>query len=121
MARPRKDISAEQFEKLCGLQCTKIEIAEYFEVSEDTLERWCKRHYGVNFAVVYAQKRVKGRVSLRRMQWRLAEKNTAMAIFLGKNYLDQRETPADGENTETLKRALEIIGSVSSAINREAD
>lgn len=28
---------------------------------------------------------------MRRLQWKLAEKSPAMAIFLGKNYLNQRD------------------------------
>ena len=42
MARPKKEIDQEQFEKLCGLQCTKEEVADWFDCSEDTIERWCK-------------------------------------------------------------------------------
>ena len=121
MSRPRKEINAEQFEKLCGLQCTEDEICGWFDTTRKTLDRWCHDTYNEPFSTVFEKKRATGKISLRRAQWRLAEKNAAMAIFLGKNYLGQRETPSDGENTETLKRALDIIGSVSSAINREAD
>ena len=32
-------------------------------------------------------------MSLRRIQWKLAEKSPAMAIFLGKNLLGQRDRP----------------------------
>ncbi len=85
--RPRKEIDKEQFEKLCGLQCTKDEIADFLEVSPDTLERWAKREYGVNFAVVWRQKREKGRVSLRRAGFVLAQKNAAVHIFYAKNFL----------------------------------
>lgn len=92
IGRPRVEISKEQFEKLCGLQCTKEEIAGFFSVSEDTIERWCKRTYNnENFAVVFAKKRGTGLISLRRMQFKLAEKSAAMAIFLGKNYLNQKD------------------------------
>ena len=91
MARPRKEIDQKQFENLCGLQCTEIEIADWFECSIDTINRWCQRTYKANFADVYAQKRSNGKSSLRRMQWRLAEKSAAMAIWLGKQYLGQRD------------------------------
>lgn len=91
MARPRKEIDKVQFEKLCGLQCTQTEIADFFGCSADTIERWCKRTYKKRFAEIYREKRGMGAISLRRMQWRLAEKNAAMAIFLGKQYLGQRD------------------------------
>lgn len=56
MARPKKEIDQEQFEKLCGLQCTKEEVADWFDCSEDTIERWCKATYDESFAVVFAKK-----------------------------------------------------------------
>ena len=45
----------------------------------------------MRFADVFAQKRVKGLISLRRAQFALAEKSAPMAIFLGKNYLGQTD------------------------------
>jgi hypothetical protein len=91
MARPRKEIDRGDFEKLCGLQCTKEEIAGWFNCSEDTLERWCNREYRESFAVVFAKKKGVGKISLRRAQFQLAQKSAAMAIFLGKNYLGQTD------------------------------
>lgn len=92
MARPRKEIDQKQFEDLCGLQCTLEEICGWFEVCSDTLETWCKRTYKRSFSEVFAQKRGAGKISLRRSQWRLAEKNATMAIFLGKQFLGQRDS-----------------------------
>ena len=89
--RPRKKIDRKEFEKLCGLQCTIEEIAAWFDCSVDTIERWCEREYKQKFAEVFSEKRSYGRISLRRTQWQLAEKNASMAIFLGKNYLGQRD------------------------------
>ena len=91
MGRPKKIIDEEQFEKLCGLQCTQEEIMGWFDVTDKTLTNWCKETYGMSFSEVFAKKRETGKISLRRMQWRLAEKNAAMAIFLGKNYLGQTD------------------------------
>lgn len=89
--RPRKEIDLEQFQKLCGLQCTLEEICGWFDVTDKTLDRWCKETYGESFSEVFAKKREAGKISLRRSQWRLAEKSAAMAIFLGKNYLGQSD------------------------------
>ena len=115
MPRPRKEIDQEQFEKLCGLQCTKEEIAGWFDCSDDTIENWCKKTYKENFSAVFAKKREAGRISLRRMQWHLAEKNAAMAIFLGKNYLGQTDGQAD-VGAEFLKQAREILGNINGVI-----
>lgn len=95
MARPRKEIDKQQFEKLCSIQCTLSELAGFFGCSEDTIERWCRREYGVRFAEIYAQKRGIGKISLRRAQFRMAETNPTMAIWLGKQYLGQTEIPKD--------------------------
>ena len=89
--RPKAVIDKIEFEKLCGLQCTKEEICGWFFITDKTLDVWTKETYNLSFSEVFKQKRMLGRVSLRRMQFRLAEKNATMAIFLGKNYLGQQD------------------------------
>lgn len=53
--RPRIQLDKRQFESLCQLQCTREEIAGFFDCSEDTVERWCVREYSENFAAVFAK------------------------------------------------------------------
>ena len=89
--RPRIEIDKKLFEKLCGLQCTLEEIAGVLSCSMDTVERWCKRTYNESFAEVYKKHSATGKTSLRRAQFKLAEKSAAMAIWLGKQYLGQRD------------------------------
>lgn len=91
MARPRKNIDQKEFEKLCAIQCTKQEICDWFEITDKTLESWCKRTYKQGFSEVFRQKRGKGKVALRRNQFRLSETNVSMAIWLGKQYLGQKD------------------------------
>lgn len=104
MARPRKEIDREDFEKLCGLQCTESEICTWFDITTKTLQNWCKREYHEGFSQVYEKKREFGKISLRRSQFRIAEKNAAMAIFLGKNYLGQSDEPM--VNNATMSELL---------------
>lgn len=94
MGRPPVEIDVKIFENLCSIFCTLDEIAGVFGCSADTIERWCKREYKTTFAEAYKKASGKGRMSLRRMQFKLAEKSAAMAIFLGKNYLGQTDNPA---------------------------
>ena len=94
--RPKKEIDKKDFESLLAIQCTLREVAAFFDAklsgcSEDTVQRWCKKTYGENFAAVAAKKYAVGRIGLRRIQFRLAEKSAAMAIFLGKNLLGQSD------------------------------
>ena len=94
MARPKKKISQKQFESLCAIQCTKEEICDVLDVTEKTLNYWCKEIYGTSFSLVFNQKRALGKASLRRNQWKLAEAgNYTMQIWLGKQMLKQSENP----------------------------
>ena len=112
--RPAKEIDQEEFEKLCGIQCTKEEICGWFDVTDKTLDGWVKRTYDTNFSDIYDKKRGIGKISLRRAQFRLAEKNAAMAIFLGKNYLGQKDNVAEQDTStlEALDKVLQSIGGV---------
>lgn len=89
--RPKKNIDKKQFESLCGLQCTLEEICGWFGITDKTLNSWCKKTYSKTFSEVFKEKRSTGKISLRRHQWRLAEKNANMAIWLGKQYLGQKD------------------------------
>ena len=91
------DLDKRQFESLCGLQCTEAEICAFFGITEKTLAAWCNRTYGLKFSQVFREKRGIGKVSLRRTQWQLAKKSPAMAIWLGKQYLDQKENREEQE------------------------
>ena len=115
MARPLKEIDKKQFENLCGLQCTKEEICSFFELTDKTLETWCKREYGLGFSEVFRQKRGKGKISLRRAQFRLAEKNANMAIWLGKQYLDQKDRIEDG-NKDALAKLDEVLKEIGGVV-----
>ena len=84
--RPKKSIDYETVEKLSKIQCTQQEIANFLGLSVRTLQR------DSEFCRIYKKGQDSGRMSLRRMQFKLAEKNATMAIWLGKQYLGQRDT-----------------------------
>lgn len=113
---PAQDrIDKKIFENLCGLQCTLEEVCSAFDVNDKTLNSWCKSTYGTTFYEVFKEKRGKGQISLRRMQWKLAEKNPSMAIFLGKQYLGQKdkiEYTDDG-----MKSINENINNIANLLN----
>lgn len=120
--RPRKTISKRQFEELCKIQCTEIEICSVLDVDDKTLSAWCEREYGASFSEIFRQKREGGKASLRRAQWLTATRdhNATMLIWLGKQRLGQREPereirtiirkdPYDDLSTDEL-RALATTG-----------
>ena len=92
--RPKLLINRDLFEDLCRIQCTMPEITGVLRVSEETLRRWVKRTYGnFTFETIRAQKAEGGKASLRRAQINLAldSENPTMLIWLGKQYLGQRD------------------------------
>ena len=118
MARPKKEIDYEVVEKLASIQCTQEEIANFLDLSVRTLQR------DDEFCRIYKKGQENGKMSLRRTQFKLAEKNTSMAIFLGKQYLGQKDILDD--NSETNEDLHIIIPSKDIAtsfvdINRMID
>ena len=117
--RPKKQVDQRVFESLCSMQCTKDEIcAVCGGIDEKTLTRWCQDTYGEGFSDIYKKKSLNGKASLRRAQFRLAETNTTMAIWLGKQYLGQRDKFPDEINYEDINRGLLHIASL---INNPVD
>ena len=105
--RPRIEINSEQFKKLCELHCTKEEIAGFFNCTEETIDNYCKREHGASFLVVFKNLSAGGKMSLRRYQFELAKHNAAMAIFLGKQILGQRDDLSEGKDGNELKIVVE--------------
>lgn len=84
MARPKIKIDEDQVKKLGMIMCTNKEVAAFFGVSEDTIER--------RFAGLLKEAREIGKTSLRRFQYLAAEKgNPALLIWLGKQHLGQSD------------------------------
>lgn len=93
-------IDRDNFEKLCEMQCTLNEIANFFDCTPESINKWCKKTYHRTFERVYDAKRTSGLASLRRNQFRLSETNAPMAIFLGKQYLGQRDVFTNNINVQ---------------------
>mgnify|MGYP002640436069 CR=1 FL=1 len=91
IGRPLAVIDWEEVDKLFALQCTGEEIAGYLGFSYDTIERAMKREHGLSFAEYSQQKGSVGKISLRRRQWKTAESNPTMQIWLGKQMLGQSD------------------------------
>jgi transcriptional regulator CtsR len=102
--RPTIELDWEEFDKLCEIQCTLKEIASWFECSPDTIERRVKEKFGINFADYYEQKRGKGFISLRRLQFQAAcSGSIPMLIWLGKQWLGQKDKQEIDHTTEDGK------------------
>ena len=107
--RPKIQIDYNTVEKLANIQCTQEEIASFLGISVRTLQR------DEEFCRIYKKGQENGKMSLRRIQYKLAEKNTAMAIFLGKQYLGQKD------NVEVQSTQLDKVSELLNKIEQEAN
>lgn len=101
--RPKKELDYEMIEKLSMIQCTQDEIASCLNVNVKTLRADDK------FLDLYKKGQEKGKMSLRRIQYKLAERNSAMAIWLGKQYLGQTEKVENVNSFEDLQPLAELL------------
>ena len=98
LGRPKKyDFDSSKVEQLSSFGCTNTEIASFFGCSENTIRR--------NYGEFLTKGRDKGKIRLRQMQWKSAERgNVTMQIWLGKQVLGQ----ADKQEVELIKPIDEI-------------
>ncbi len=96
MARPRKKIDPEQVEKLAAINCSYAEMAAVLDCSASTLKR--------RFGPVIKKGRELGTGSLKRQQYKLAMAgNVTMLIWLGKQYLGQKDQSAVASDLQTIR------------------
>ena len=100
---------------LVGLGCQQDEICWFFRdesgkpISEDTLTRWCKREFGMNFAEYRNQNGLMAmKIKLRKNQLKLSEKNANMAIWLGKQILNQVDKPNENTGVEPVRIIIDV-------------
>lgn len=99
MARPRKQIDPRQVQRLAKLGCTQNEIGLVVGCSVDTLAR--------RFADVLKKGYAELDTSIRRWQVTSARSgNVTMQIWLGKQFLGQRNEPSTAAQTDQLDELL---------------
>lgn len=108
--RPKIELDYGLIRNLSMIMCTQEEIASVVGCSVDTLLRDDK------FCEVYKKGLDVGKSSLRRFQWKQAEKNPTMAIWLGKQYLGQRDN-VELENND-LSKLDEILEDIKNGTNK---
>lgn len=108
------EFDGRAFADLISLGCGAEEICWFFRDEKgkpanlQTLSNWCKRVYGMTFQEYrVANGAMRLKIQLRRNQLELSKKSASMAIFLGKNYLGQRDN-VEIEDTRALEK-LDII------------
>ena len=109
MGEPKKKIDYEMAEKLASIFCTQAEIASFLNLSVRKLQGDEK------FMHIYKKGQDHAKSSLRRFQFQSAQNgNTTMQIWLGKQYLGQKE-PTNIENaSEEFK--VELIDDIKKEV-----
>lgn len=98
MARPRKEVDSKQVRFLASKGAKVVEIAEFFDVSHDTIAR--------RYATEIAKGKADLKLTLRQSQLAAAEQgNSTMLVWLGKQYLGQSDTSIDEYLLEAIKGA----------------
>jgi len=113
MGRPKIEINWDEFKKLCLMQCTIAEIADWFKCSVDTIQKRCYEVKKTTFTAYFKKNASAGKISLRRAQFKSATGgNVSMLIWLGKQYLNQKDNPdlfnKQDESAQPIK--IEIVG-----------
>lgn len=92
MARPKANIDWLKVDRYLQAQCEGTGIAGLLGINPETLYRHCQEKHKMGFDAYSAIKKSEGKELLRGKQFEMAMKgNTAMVIWLGKQYLEQRE------------------------------
>lgn len=100
-----KVVDKRQIEELLQLQCTEEEIAAVIGVSVDTLQR---RKREPEYAEIWEKNRAEGKVSLRRLQRKSANRSPTMQIWLGKNWLGQKDSLEINGQVEVFERERQV-------------
>lgn len=99
--KPAK-IDPGKLEILCRYGASCLDCADEFDCSEDTIVRYIKDNYGLNFKDYRKKKQGKVRMQLRQKQIEVAlNGNVSMLIWLGKQILDQSDKVLETEDNGT--------------------
>ena len=109
MGRPKANIDWKRVDHLLTCQCDGVGIAGILGVSADTLYRACQEEHNIGFADYSAQKKSEGKELLRAKQFETAMNgNVTMQIWLGKQYLDQKDRKDMTSNDQTLGMSITV-------------
>lgn len=101
MGRPTIPIDQETFERLCQINATLMEISGWFKCSEDTIENWCKKTYGITFSECFKRFASEGKISLRRKMFQGAlGGNPTLMIWLSKQHLGMSDKVEQASSIE---------------------
>jgi len=114
MGRPEKPIDWSIVDKLLQAHTPGTEIAASFDMHPNSFYRRVEKEFNCGFDEYCAQKRSKGKNNLRLAQLKNAlEGNTSIQIWLGKNWLGQKDEPKEEKEFDgNLSLLLDLLQNI---------
>jgi len=98
-------INKEELEKIMQFYPSRKETADWYKVSEKSLERFIRREYDMTFDAFRDKGFVKTKLALKRKQIEMAlDGDRTMLIWLGKQLLGQTE-----KIEQTAQESIQVI------------
>ena len=99
--RPKAVINWKMVDEYLRSQCDGAHIANILGIHPNTLYLACEEKFNVNFSEYSQQKKGEGKELLRARQFKAAmEGDKTMLVWLGKQYLGQREKTDSNINVQ---------------------
>jgi hypothetical protein len=109
MARPPKEINMKQLEAFLRVRPDKGDVAAFFQVSEDTIERRIKEWCGLSFKELRDEQMVHTKLGLQQEALLRAKKSDTILIFCLKNYCGWKNEPeVNIQNNVQANASLEV-------------
>jgi hypothetical protein len=107
------DATLETVTALAKIQCTQYEAADFMKVCEKTFINYLQSNKKAREA--WNNGREEGKVSLRRLQWKSAQSSIPMQIWLGKQYLGQKDKQEQSGPEGGPVHVIEVVTGVPRA------
>ena len=102
----RRDLTREDFEELCALQCAAPEILGWAGVTEEALGAWVRDVYGLELGEAMEMIRQDGLIEIRKASFDQLKKSATLIQQQFNRFLSAR---GGGESEEARRLAREIF------------
>ena len=104
----RRELSREDFEGLCALQCEIPEILGFVGTTEEKLARWCRRIYRLPLEDVLFMLRQDGLIEIRRASFDQLKKSAPLIQQQYNRFLSAPAGQADQQAESLAKQIFSI-------------
>lgn len=120
--RPQKNIDWDRVNKLLMAGCMGTEIAPQFDLHPESFYRRVEEKFNIGFTEYMTQKRCQGDSILREAQFDKAiGGDNTMLVWLGKNRLNQKETPNEISVDDKTVKSFGALMSQIADLQKKAD